>query len=894
MWSTSAPSAWRQADMLIRELGIENFRKFRQPVRLTGFGDGLNLVCEPNETGKSTILEALRAALFERHGAKSQRIRSFRPHGDEVAPSVDLVFEVDGQTWSLKKKFLQGASVLLEGRAERYQSDEAEEKLQSLLGFTRAGNAGADDDSRSALGLLWVEQGQFVLGAPGQSARRTFEDVLAGEVGAVTGGRRTVAVVQAIDKSVADLLTATGRPTRLLAEALEAAAEAQAAAAAAQTELDQFEETLTRLDSKRGELRRVRLDLEDDEEKAAVVQILADIERAKTAAQILQNAASALREAQGARERLEERFGRRAADAEALSAATGIHSQLAATLTSHSQEIMGARAAVARAEQEVADARSQVATAEEARTAAFSAHLQAERGRALLAAFGRLEAAEGLAEALERLRNEVADDRLTEAAATSLTELERKVLEARTVVEASAAVVEIFLAPDASGVRLDGTEIVGDHSLVLSAAHEIEAPSLGRVVLTPPASGEAAVARLRAAESDLGDLLVRVGHPDAASARAAARRRSERVADADALAARLVATCPADQVLGLAAGIEALRSALADEARPAADAVDPERLQADRADAEAAFQAARTGEEEARGRLQAALDALQRAELEEVRLNGAVQGASAEVERLRQQLADARAEASDEDLVATLEASKAAEGRAGVDHEIARRSGEGLDLVVLERKRDTAERRRSRLNDERLELVGAVARIEEQAKTLGGLGPAARAQVTLELAQVAQRHADRLKEEAEVLTLLKRTLEAAQAEASRKYLAPITRRVEPYVRRLLPTASLSFDEDFRPNMLTRSGREESASDLSKGTQEQIAVLTRLAFADLLVAKGKPASLVLDDALVFADDDRFETMTEILAEAATRMQVIVLSCRVRAFRHVEATRLSLEF
>lgn len=41
-------------------------------------------------------------------------------------------------------------------------------------------------------------------------------------------------------------------------------------------------------------------------------------------------------------------------------------------------------------------------------------------------------------------------------------------------------------------------------------------------------------------------------------------------------------------------------------------------------------------------------------------------------------------------------------------------------------------------------------------------------------------HANRLKEEAEVLAQLKRTLVAAQAEASRKYLAPITRRVEPY------------------------------------------------------------------------------------------------------------------
>lgn len=42
--------------MRVRALEIENFRKFRQPVHLTGFADGLNLVCEGNEAGKSTVL----------------------------------------------------------------------------------------------------------------------------------------------------------------------------------------------------------------------------------------------------------------------------------------------------------------------------------------------------------------------------------------------------------------------------------------------------------------------------------------------------------------------------------------------------------------------------------------------------------------------------------------------------------------------------------------------------------------------------------------------------------------------------------------------------------------------------------------------------------------------
>jgi uncharacterized protein YhaN len=45
------------------------------------------------------------------------------------------------------------------------------------------------------------------------------------------------------------------------------------------------------------------------------------------------------------------------------------------------------------------------------------------------------------------------------------------------------------------------------------------------------------------------------------------------------------------------------------------------------------------------------------------------------------------------------------------------------------------------------------------------------------------------------------------------------------------------------------------------------------------------SLILDDPLVYSDDARLDLMTEILTDAASRMQVILLTCRDRAFRHL---------
>ena len=47
--------------LYLRRIAIDGFRKFREPMAIEGLTDGLNIVIEPNETGKSTVLEALRA-----------------------------------------------------------------------------------------------------------------------------------------------------------------------------------------------------------------------------------------------------------------------------------------------------------------------------------------------------------------------------------------------------------------------------------------------------------------------------------------------------------------------------------------------------------------------------------------------------------------------------------------------------------------------------------------------------------------------------------------------------------------------------------------------------------------------------------------------------------------
>ena len=48
-------------------------------------------------------------------------------------------------------------------------------------------------------------------------------------------------------------------------------------------------------------------------------------------------------------------------------------------------------------------------------------------------------------------------------------------------------------------------------------------------------------------------------------------------------------------------------------------------------------------------------------------------------------------------------------------------------------------------------------------------------------------------------------------------------------------------------------------------------------------------MILDDALVHTDDDRIEAMFTALHRVATDQQVLVLTCRQRAFQSLGGTR-----
>jgi len=246
------------------------------------------------------------------------------------------------------------------------------------------------------------------------------------------------------------------------------------------------------------------------------------------------------------------------------------------------------------------------------------------------------------------------------------------------------------------------------------------------------------------------------------------------------------------------------------------------------------------------------------------------------LEEFRKELSDAQL---NESLLAASEEARNAAGMV----EAARSAIEAADPDLVAREMRMAEMAVSQIEGDIRILVEKTIRIEAELRANGALGLGERKQeLACELA-IARAGAAGIEREAKSLDLLNQVLGEAEHAARECFLRPVSERVQPYLKLLLPGSELALDESLHILGLRREGIEEKFESLSLGTREQLAVLTRLAFADLLREQGHPATVLLDDAVVYADDSRFDRMLRILQKAAKHLQIIVLTCRERDYQ-----------
>ena len=872
--------------LVIRQIALDGFRKFRTPFAIDDLSEGLNIVIEPNETGKSTLLEALRAAFFVRHNTRNQLAQSYAPYGEAVGPEIKVTFDVDGSPWSLTKRFLRSPSLEISSPQGRAQGDDAEARLNALLGSVRDTSRGGDVSSYGALGLLWVAQTEaLTVSGPGQIVRDNIASTLEAEVGSIMGGEAYRRVRQRIDSQFELYWSPSGQKRGRQNDAHARADAAEAVAREANERLAALEKSFSDLDAARGRLKIVQREVADETDAQARKDLVDSLEIARAAAQILSTRKAEQEAAAAKLKGLEDLKSRYAAATVSRDNATTALETARAKRAELSEALSTAKTKVASAREELEAARSErqgarTALADGERTVRLS-----NRRTATAAARRRHEELLKL-EQMHREAKALVATAIPTNTIETLEANDRAVSQAQAVVDAGAT--RLTLSGTVNGVTIDGEPMPAGERTITRAARIVIGDA--QLIVSPPAAAASAEETLAVAIHKRKAALDELQIPDLAAARSRNGAARDAAAELRTLAARIDAATPADETLQIAAGAEARKLVVAEFATEASEA---EIALPDVTALAAALEAADTKLARAEGTQDSAIAALRRAEEADAPLALAEAGALSDLTNATALLQEIETRPEWVSLDADLDRARATAAEAAVQLEEAKRNSSAHDVPAINRKIEVIDARVRVAAETRTRLETEIARLEGTIESEGGLGLADRAAAAQEEVEAANAALQRVTEEADTLKLLRVTLESARNETAAKFVGPVAKRAKRYIAQLLPECDLTFTEDLTLASVSRTGVDESCANLSRGTQEQLAVLTRIAFADLLLEQGKPVSLILDDPLAYSDDGRLDTMIEILTEASTRMQIILLTCRDRAFRHVPGNRILLD-
>ena len=98
---------------------------------------------------------------------------------------------------------------------------------------------------------------------------------------------------------------------------------------------------------------------------------------------------------------------------------------------------------------------------------------------------------------------------------------------------------------------------------------------------------------------------------------------------------------------------------------------------------------------------------------------------------------------------------------------------------------------------------------------------------------------------------------------------------------MFPRNEVKLNDELGLVGLSNDSFEAGFEDLSGGAREQLSLLVRLGFAELL-AQSEPFPLIFDDALVNTDAQRILRMQRVLYQAAKNTQILLFSCHGEFF------------
>jgi len=173
------------------EISLRNFRRFRR-ADFT-LGEGINVIKGPNESGKSTLMQAVLAAFYWRADSTRREIRESVSWGAGDGFRLEVRGEAGGAPFRLVKDFSTRRALLAWGDMETSDPVRIEEKLRDWLGL------GSEDAFRATAGIRQDEVADIARGS------REIGQALQATVGGSEGGVGATRALDSLRKELSDL-----------------------------------------------------------------------------------------------------------------------------------------------------------------------------------------------------------------------------------------------------------------------------------------------------------------------------------------------------------------------------------------------------------------------------------------------------------------------------------------------------------------------------------------------------------------------------------------------------------------------------------------------------------------------------------------------------------------
>lgn len=887
---------------------VRNYRIHRDTT--VDFSDDLTLIGGKNETGKSTLAEAIHRALFLKSttGGKAHEEMLSDIHSGN--PEVEVRFSANGGTWHLTKFFAKGkgTTTLSSDGGDTLSGPEAETKLAALIKVEEpTGGAGGVNQAKAEWAHLWVWQGSGGDDPSGHAAsqRDTLLSRLKEEGGgAVMQSERDASAAAKFQGEYDRYFTGGGKvkagsPLQLaqqeveeaesdLAEAQDAFTRLETAAARVRDAEDILKGGDQQLEAFRKELTNAR----EKEKQAAKIQH--EIEKQEQALESASGAVNQFTRAQEEVDSLTERIKRLEA-APSSEAVTSAESALTkakkeAKESSLIAEKAGEKHASLRERRELAEAWGHFLNNQ-----STLAELETKK-KTVIALTQKIEAID---EALARL------PAIDEAAYRRLQSAEETAAKSAAVLEAMSTGVEVLKAEAKINVG-DESLTVGE-SRVLDAETEISLGDSCRLRITPGggtgldearlATNEAIQNRTEAFRSAGVDTLEKAG--EVRAQRLAKEEERETLnRDLAALQAGDLDEEIQETTRQLATYDEEVKRrspGVKDFSPP--DSVDAARelfasLRHEITEAELLYSTATENASSARAAAESAA-----ARLEEARKS------AREDERLLQE-AKTTWKIKSEPLGEEKDRATVLAGlqKAKADAEAQLRESREKFSALLPESIQADIERLTRAEKEKNAALSIAREQRASASALlrndGTLDPSAKLAAARARLESAQEHLQSVERHANAIRLLRDRFAAEQQHLSEQFSQPLADAVTGYLRQIFgpdAKASVSIDDGHIGKwQMTRDNRSFPFEDLSGGTREQVAAAVRIAIAGLLAEDhGGSLPIVFDDAFTNSDPERIRALHRMLDLASRNgVQVIVLTCDPQDYEALGAKTVSL--